>query len=81
MKIQNRTQEELVMKTKVNNDKEVIMTTPNKTQNELEMKTKVNNDKEVIMTTQNRTQKELVMEKPKPTIKPKTLTIIFLNIK
>jgi len=37
MKIQNRTQEELVMKTKVNNDKEVIMTTQNKTQNELVM--------------------------------------------
>ena len=39
MKIQNRTQEELVMKTKVNNnnnnDKEVIMTKQNKTQKEL----------------------------------------------
>ena len=36
MTTQNRTQEELVMKTKVNNnDKEVIMTTNNRTQKEL----------------------------------------------
>ncbi len=46
MTTQNRTQEELVMKTKVNNnnnnnDKEVIMTTQNRTQKELEMNTKI----------------------------------------
>jgi hypothetical protein len=35
MKIQNRTQDELKMKTKVNNDKEVIMTTQTETQKEL----------------------------------------------
>ena len=37
MTTQNRTQKELKMKTKVNNDKEVIMTTPNRTHKELVM--------------------------------------------